>query len=254
MNEAGGRIMSEPNELAEYLTRGEPRMKGPYQRPRDAASLVLVDRSKSVPRMLLGKRHDKHAFMPGVFVFPGGRVDDEDRLMKYVGKLDGTSERRLLAGSPKITPSRSRALALTAIRETCEETGLLVGRRDRTAVTAVASGWAPFAETGVHPNLAALSFAVRAITPPGRTRRFDTRFFIADRRDAVHEVPGIAGPDSEFVELKWLSFEEAYAEKIAGITRVILREIEARLKANRPGLPVPFFYAKNGKFHRDQLI
>lgn len=247
--------MSESNELAEYLTRREPRMKAPYQRPRDAASLILIDRSTSDLRMLFGKRHDRHAFMPGVFVFPGGRLDDEDRRMKCVGKLDDVSERLLLAGSPKITPSRSRALALTAIRETCEETGFLVGRRENAAITAVASGWAPFAETGVHPNLGALSFVARAITPPGRTRRFDTRFFVADRRDAAHELPGIAGPDSEFVEMKWLSFEEVRAEKIASITRVILAEVEARLRSDRPDrMPVPFFHARNGKFHRDQLI
>lgn len=86
--------MSEFNELAKYLTRSEPRMKAPYRRPRDAASLILLDRSGGGVRMLFGKRHGGHAFMPGVFVFPGGRLDDEDRRMKYVGALDGASERR----------------------------------------------------------------------------------------------------------------------------------------------------------------
>jgi 8-oxo-dGTP pyrophosphatase MutT (NUDIX family) len=245
--------MSEHSELTKYLARGEPRMKAPYLRPRDAASLILFDRSASGVRILFGKRHDRHAFMPGVFVFPGGRLDGEDRLMQSAGKLDDVSERRLLTGSPKITPARSRALALTAIRETCEETGLLLGHRG-AAVTAPSAGWAPFADASVRPNLGALTFVARAITPPGRTRRFDTRFFAADRRDAVHELPGVAGPDSEFVELKWLSFDEARGEKLVGITRVILEEVETRLKAGMPAaMPVPFFYSRNGKFHRDQL-
>lgn len=48
-------------------------------RPRDAASLIIIDRSGSEPRFLLGKRHEKHKFMPGKYVFPGGKTDACDR-------------------------------------------------------------------------------------------------------------------------------------------------------------------------------
>ena len=247
--------MSEFNDLAKYLTRSEPKMKGRYRRPLDAATLILLDRSNSEVRLLFGKRHKGHAFMPNFFVFPGGRLDSDDRRMKHLGKLDAASERRLLAGIPRTSSTRVRALALAAIRETCEETGILLGRRDGATPTAPSPTWMPFVEACVHPNLAALTFIARAITPPGRTRRFDTRFFVADRSEVAAELPNIAGPDAEFVELKWLTLPEARKEKIPLITKVILEEIETRLKAGFPKeMPVPFFYSKNGKFHRDELI
>src|SRR4051794_8513753 len=50
----------------------------PYRRPVDAATLILIDRTGPVPKVLVGKRHDKVVFMPGKFVFPGGRVEALD--------------------------------------------------------------------------------------------------------------------------------------------------------------------------------
>ena len=49
--------------------------------PKDASTLILLDRSGAEPKVLMGKRHDRHVFMPGTFVFPGGRVDPIDRKM-----------------------------------------------------------------------------------------------------------------------------------------------------------------------------
>lgn len=246
--------MSEFSALAEYLTRSEPKIKGAYKRPRDAATLILLDRSGPEPKLLLGKRHEKHVFMPGVFVFPGGRLDPEDRLMKFAGRLDPVSARRLQKGSPKTSKARINALALAAIRETCEETGILLGAGASEVFSAPSSGWQPFADAGLAPNLGALTFFARAITPPGRPRRFDTRFFIAERRDAKVERPDVAGPDSEFVELKWLTCAEARAENIPAITKVIVEEVEMRLKAGLPeSVPASFFYFKHGQFHREEL-
>ena len=247
--------MREFNELAKYLTRSEPKMTGAYRRPRDAATLILLDRSGAEPKLLFGKRHQGHVFMPGMLVFPGGRLDPEDRLMKFTGRLDSVSERRLLAGSPKTSKVRVQALALAAIRETCEETGILLGQSASETLSAPASGWQPFADARVSPNLGALTFFARAITPPGRPRRFDTRFFIADMKDAIVQRTDIAGPDSEFVELKWLTCAEALKENTPAITKVIVEEVEMRLKAGFPeGLPASFFYSKHGQFRRDELI
>ncbi len=248
--------MSEFSELAKYLTRSEPKAKtkGPYRRPRDAATLILLDRSGAEPKLLLGKRHEGHVFMPGMFVFPGGRLDPEDRRMKYTGALDPVSERRLLAGSPKTSKARINALALAAIRETCEETGILVGSEASEPFAAPSSGWQPFADAKLTPNLGALTFFARAITPTGRPRRFDTRFFVADRRDAKIERGGVAGPDSEFVELKWLTCAEARSTNTPAITKVIVEEVEMRLKAGFPeSVPASFFYFRNGQFHRGEL-
>src|SRR5229473_4306581 len=99
----------------------------PYRRPVDAATLILVDRSGTKPKVLVGKRHDKVVFMPGKFVFPGGRVDKSDNRVPVAAPISKELEANLLKGSPKITPSRARALAIAAIREACEETGLCLG-------------------------------------------------------------------------------------------------------------------------------
>src|SRR3984885_2022444 len=84
----------------------------PYMRPKDAATLILVDRSTPVPKVLVGRRHDKVVFMPGKFVFPGGRVDKSDNRVPVAAPMPKALEANLLKGSPKITPSRARALAI----------------------------------------------------------------------------------------------------------------------------------------------
>jgi 8-oxo-dGTP pyrophosphatase MutT (NUDIX family) len=241
-------------ELVEYLARVEPRVAGPYRRPRDSATLILLDGSPSAPRVLLGKRHERHAFMPGKFVFPGGAIDAGDSRIKTATALDADSERRLLARMRRPSPMRARALALAAIRETCEETGLLIGRADERIRSVPSPAWQPFAEAGLAPNLAALTFVARAITPPGRARRFDARFFVARREDVVAEIPGIVGPDAELVELRWLNFDEARAENLPHITKVVLGEIERRLKnSSFSRLPVPFYYFRNGRPRREEI-
>ena len=100
--------MGEFNELTKYLARSEAKAKAPYRRPRDAATLILLDRTESEPRVLFGKRHEGHAFMPGMFVFPGGSYDAIDGRMKATGELDPLCARRLLLGSPKINATRAR--------------------------------------------------------------------------------------------------------------------------------------------------
>src|SRR3954454_10697530 len=106
----------------------------PYRRPVDAATLILIDRSVSTPKVLVGKRHDKVVFMPGKFVFPGGRVDKADNRIPVAAPIPKPLEQNLLKGSPKITASRARSLAIAAIREACEETVLCLGRTcDKTS-------------------------------------------------------------------------------------------------------------------------
>src|SRR5713226_8672311 len=160
----------------------------PYFRPKDAATLILIDRSGDKPKVLVGKRHDKVVFMPGKFVFPGGRVDKSDNRVPVAAPISKELEANLLKGSPKITPSRARALAIAAIREACEETGLCLGRKSNGAVPALQGAWKPFTEAGLLPDPSGLFLIARAITPPGRVRRFDTRFFTADASTIVKRV------------------------------------------------------------------
>src|SRR5258707_13874566 len=109
----------------------------PYYRPRDAATLILVDRTAATPKVLVGKRHDKVVFMPGKFVFPGGRVDQSDNRVPVAAPIPKPLEANLLKGIPRITPSPAAALAIAAIREASEETGLCLGRKSNSAVQAL---------------------------------------------------------------------------------------------------------------------
>ena len=98
-------------------------------RPRDAATLIIVDNSSGEPRVLLGRRRLDMVFMPGRYVFPGGRVDPADKQIVVEEDLRPRDLEKLMVAM-KGTPSvaRARALALAAVRETCEEAGLLIGR------------------------------------------------------------------------------------------------------------------------------
>jgi 8-oxo-dGTP pyrophosphatase MutT (NUDIX family) len=247
------------NELAEILTRVEKIEDSPGNarkiRPRDAATLILIDRSRGEPHVLVGRRHDRHAFMAGKFVFPGGRIERSDARMQSLGSLDKASERRLLFGLPPKAQHKARTLALTALRETFEETGFLIGRRHRSAgaMRSCPADWQPFAEAGVLPDLSRLTFVARAVTPPGRARRFDTRFFVADRADVAAELADPSGPDAEFVELKWLPLSAAKEDAgMPTISKTVLIEIERRFGARR-NLPVPYYLFRGGRFRRLEI-
>src|SRR6266571_7534562 len=127
----------------------------PYYRPKDAATLILVDRTAATPKVLVGKRHDKVVFMPGKYVFPGGRVDKSDNRIPVAAPITSELEANLLKGSPKIVPSRARALAVAAIREACEETGLCLGRKAEKPMK-LEGAWAPFSEASLLPDPSSL--------------------------------------------------------------------------------------------------
>ncbi|TIU92623.1 MAG: NUDIX hydrolase, partial [Mesorhizobium sp.] len=175
-------------------------------RPRDAATLILLDRKGDEFLVLMGRRHARHAFMPGKFVFPGGRTDPADSRIPVATALQPEEQARLTAGVGRTSPARARAIALSAIRETYEEAGLLIGQKGAFATTR--RDWQGFAEHGVRPSLEALRFVARAITPPNRVRRFDTRFFSAWREDVAVELPD-GGPTNELEELVWLQLAKA---------------------------------------------
>ncbi len=226
--------------------------KGPL-RPRDAATLMLVERRGGVPHVLIGRRHRNHAFMPGKFVFPGGRTDPADARIPVAEGLHPTDEAKLIARGRRKTPARARAIALSALRETYEEAGLMIGRMAPFATNR--ADWQEFAQRGVYPSLDRLRFIARAITPPGRVRRFDTRFLAAWRDDVAVALPE-GGPTNELEELMWLPIEEAQEADVPAITKRVLGDLTARLQADpelTPGADVPFYYLRNNTFRRDIL-
>lgn len=242
-------------DLAQRMTDAERERRWPNVRPSDAATLILIDRTGATPKVLMGKRHHGHKFMPGKFVFPGGRIEAGDRRMSVAGMLDPLVEEKLLKRVQRPTLSRARALALAAIRETFEETGLMLGSKDYGTPEVAPDGpWASFVEAGVFPELDALHFIARAITPPKRPKRFDARFFAVDAEGICHRVEGVVGPDSELTELVWLPLEEAQTLDLPTITGVVLEELESRIAGGMaPELPVPFYYERNGRFRREEL-
>ncbi|MEP9398401.1 NUDIX hydrolase [Mesorhizobium sp. KR2-14] len=221
------------------------------RRPRDAATLILLDRRGGEVHVLMGRRHSSHAFMPGKFVFPGGRTDPDDGRVPVTDMLDPLEEAKLLATIARRSQARARAIALSAIRETYEEAGLLIGRKG--PFSTAKADWQGFVEHGVQPTLQPLRLVARAITPPGRVRRFDTRFLATWRTDVAVELPG-GGPTNELEGLIWLPLREAPQADVPVITKTILEELQQRLAADpqlRPGGPVPFYRMVRNSFIRD---
>jgi hypothetical protein len=101
------------------------------------------------------------------------------------------------------------------------------------------------------PKLGALSFFARAITPPGRPRRFDTRFFWADATAIAHKVEA---RDQELTSFDWFTIEEIRTLDLPAITRVIIEDLSDRLKDNGGlNIPVPFYHHRAGSFRRELL-
>ena len=203
---------------------------GARLRPKDAATLIVVRRGRT-PAVLMGRRAHGHVFMASKWVFPGGRIDRSDFRAAFTGDFDARTAARLAHGAP---PARARALALAAVRETFEETGLVVGRAAPPA--SVAGPWREYRATGALPDLSVLTYMARAITPPGRARRFDARFFLADAEALIDPDP-IAG-SGELDEIAWIPLAEAETLDLPAITRFVVGEVRQRLED--PDRPAPF--------------
>lgn len=224
-----------PFDAAQDL-RDAPRAGG-AQRPKDAATLILT-RGGARPEVLMGRRAPGHVFMASKWVFPGGRIDRADFGAASTSDLPSEVARRLEAEVPA---RRARALALAAVRETFEETGLILGR-PAPPVT-VAGPWREYRRAGALPDLAVLSYIARAITPPGRSRRFDARFFMAPAEALLTPEP-TAG-SGELEEIAWLPLDQARTLDLPAITRFVLSEAAERLHCSER--PLPFVRMVRGR-------
>src|SRR5262249_29947532 len=239
---------------AERMTKSERDMSFPDSEPRDAATLMLIDRSGRKPKVLLGRRHANHKFMPGKFVFPGGRIEPLDRLMPAVSELHPGAQQKLIERVAKPDAEFARAFAPAAVRKTAEETGLLLGVKRNRPPTVPGEIWTEFAKACVHPDLGQIHFIARAVTPPRRPRRFDTRFLTADASAIAHTIAGVVGPDSELVELTWVPIQDAAHLDVPPITGIVLQELLARVEAGMGyDLPVPFYFMIKQQFFRELL-
>ena len=191
--------------------------------PRDAASLVILRQRRRGPEVLMGRRASRHRFMPNMFVFPGGRLDPADWVAPVAKKLKPSVAKTLGKKWPK---DKAQGLAVAAVRETHEETGLRIGRMQNGTL---------------RPDLSGLDYIARAITPPDNPIRFHARFFMIDAARAE----GKAADSAELGELQWLPLEQALKFSIADVTEFVLQEVQRRSVGWQPP-GIPLFCYRNG--------
>jgi 8-oxo-dGTP pyrophosphatase MutT (NUDIX family) len=187
-------------------------------RPRDAATLVLLRQVRGKTTVLMGLRHGKHKFMPDQWVFPGGRVDRSDGYAMAASELRPHVNRSLVKTS---SVHRARALAMAAVRETFEETGLILGQPLKTPPTKASASWAPFYQAGFAPTLDSLEYVYRAVTPPIRPIRFNARFFLADGTNLHGKLQG----DGELLNLAWVPIPKAIELPTPPIQQIVLEAL-----------------------------
>jgi 8-oxo-dGTP pyrophosphatase MutT (NUDIX family) len=207
-------------------------------RPRDAATLILVRDGREV---LLGVRSAGHVFMPHMYVFPGGRVDPGDARVASPFGLAPIDERKL---TRSVSAARARAIAMTAVRETFEETGLILGRKVPSTPASRSPHWRPVFDTGHVPALDRMRYVARAITPPGGVRRYDARFFLADAKHVSGQLQG----NGELEDLRWVDLDHALELPLSPITELVLDLLADRLRGARDSEDrIPLYRSLRGK-------
>ncbi len=218
----------------------------------DAGVVILIDCTQPLPRILFGRRRPDNVFLPDKWVFPGGRFDADDLAVSACDALEPKDHAALMYAMPAAwTSAHATALALTAVREVFEETGLVIGVPGLMGAP-VPEAWCPFAALGYRPAISSFRLVARAITPPGRTRRYDTRFFLADARVITFDC---GQDDGEFTEKGWFTFDACRALDLPYITRLILEDavqaFESPQRTAKNGVP---FYYQDGMAYRRDLI
>lgn len=199
---------------------------------RDAATVIMLRRDADKTSVLMGMRGAKAAFMPSKFVFPGGAVDPDDATTALSGNLTPKCNQRLLAEPREDRPANPHAVAVAALRELAEETGLLIGRQGTCS-------WAGYAEAGLAPDASTLTYLFRAITPPGRPRRFDAHFFVADTMNVIGDPDDFSRACDELSHLHWVPLDQARQLDLPFITEVVLAELTQLIENLPHDGPIP---------------
>ncbi len=200
-------------------------------RPRDAASLLLLRRGPGATAVLMGRRPAASSFAPDAFVFPGGKVDPLDRSVPTPFPLVAATERGLRSGA-SINAGAARALANAAIRETYEETGLLLARPAEFRAPAEGT-WQEFERRGLAPDHGSLRMIGRAITPSLSPVRYHARFLVANADSAIGELRA----NDELLDLDWYPLEQALALPAIDVTKILLEEVRKIDLAQAPPNP-----------------
>ena len=202
---------------------------------RSASTIIILRNLESTPQVLMGQRGSKAAFMPDKFVFPGGAVDDADSNIHLVKPLEKKCHARLKQENTGPTPE---TLVVAAIRELWEETGLILGASEPWPDPP--QDWSGFAKSGFRPSAENMYFFFRAITPPGKSRRFDARFFLVDAKQLSGNLDDFSGASDELSHLQWVPLNDVRSLNLPFITSIVLGEL-AGLTSINPPKSVPFF-------------
>ncbi len=204
---------------------------------RDAATVILIRDKATRPQVLMGQRGAKAAFMPNKFVFPGGALDATDA---QVPLADAGAEPCLTRLGEQADASKAQALLVAAIRELWEETGQILGEAGAWSGD-IPVDWQSFADAGFIPSAKGMSFVFRAITPKGRPRRFDARFFAVDADELKTDVDDFSRASDELSHLQWIPLDDVRRFDLPFITEVVLAEIAGNLPNLGAPAQVPFF-------------
>ena len=198
-------------------------------RPVDAAGLVLIRHGSVGPEILLGRRHGRAGFLPDIYVVPGGRVDRSDAAASgFAEDLHPDVIAQLKAGSRGRSPL---AFARAAIRETYEETGLLLtGGRGASQKAPAGTVWQAYGLRLSRPGFEALDYVCRAITPTYSRRRYNTRFFLADGSGTTGDLAG----NGELEDLRWWPVADLPRLSIVDVTEFVLAESLRRWQRRVP--------------------
>jgi 8-oxo-dGTP pyrophosphatase MutT (NUDIX family) len=189
-------------------------------KPRDAATMIVWRKGRHDIEVLMGRRSRRAAFIPDFFVFPGGRIDPADHAVRPATPLDpGAAKRMAVRRDPRF----AETLAIAAVRETFEETGLLLAEAGDIGSVAHPE-WAQWRARGLAPGLHRLAYFGRAITSPISPIRFHARFFIASADALRGELAG----SGELSELGFYPVAEVLAHiPIVDVTEFMLKRVKA---------------------------
>ncbi len=175
--------------------------------PRPAATLILLRQASAGPEVLMLQRTQSAAFLGGAYVFPGGSLDAQDSDPRLAARIRGRTPEQ--ANARLGLAEGALAYYVAALRECFEEAGVLLAcDRDGRPIPAsraeamMAFRKKPFLELLESEDLYlpadALAYYGHWVTAPGRSRRFDTRFFVAlapegqagshDAGETVHDI------------------------------------------------------------------
>lgn len=216
-------------------------------RPKKASTIILWQGPRDNPRILMGQRAKRHDFMPSIYVFPGGRVDRAD---SYAGSIGEMSSRTKTVLEAAYSPRQARALLLASVRETYEETSLMLGRKDGSARNLNHKSYDAFREAGLTPDLSGIEVIGRAITPPARHKRFDTWFFAKD----MNGQKNLGTSDShELLNVDWFTFKQIEDLKTHAATDTMLKVMRRFLTQDNPPAKIFFMRLKGREFITDSF-